>query len=139
MGYESKLIIGCRNHFAGRTNKTGKTEIRDYCERIMTIDLSKVGNTDFYNPSNLFNKEIDFDLYMEDGNNRYDVDCYGNKCCYAPIKKVIRFLEKLTKKEEYYRRTDLALKVLKSFKPEDWEWESENGSYGKLVVVHFGY
>lgn len=138
MGYESKIIVGCRNHFVGKTKtgKTVKTEIRDYCERIMTLDLSKVGSSEFLKT---FNKEIDFDLYMEDGNTLYDRDCYGDKCCYAPIKKVIRCLEKLTKKDEYYRRTDLALKVLKSFKPEDWEWKAEDGSYGKLVVVHFGY
>lgn len=130
MGYESKIIVGYRNHFTNR--RSG----RDYCENIMTLDLCKVGSSDFLNT---FNKEIDFDLYKDDGNTVYDKDCYGDTCCYAPIKDVISCLEKLAKEEGYYRRTDLALKALKAFKTEDWEWKSENGSYGELVVVHYGH
>lgn len=133
MGYESKLIVGCRNHFANRISG------RDFCENIMTLDLAKVCSMDFCNPSKLFNKEVDFNLYMDDGNTVYDEDRYGSKCCYAPLKKVISCLEKLTKEATYYRRTALALKVLKAFKTKDWEWKTEDGSYAELVVIHYGY
>lgn len=132
MGYESQLIIGRRTHFADK-------EGRDFCDKIMTINLCKMGHRNFSNPSRLFNKEIDFNLYMDDGNTLYDEDDYGCKCYYAPIKSVIRCLEKLAKENEYYRRTDLALKALKAFKSKDWCWKAADGSYSELVVIHYGY
>lgn len=135
MGYESKLIVGHRDHF----NKYDQTSIRDFCEVIMTLDLSCMCDARFSNQNHeLFDKEIDFDLFKDDGNTLYNKDDYGNVCYYTSLDNVIKYLEKTTKEKGYYRRADLALKALKAFKKRDWNWKSPTG-YGELVVVHYGY
>lgn len=129
MGYESKLIVGLRNHF-------NHTKHRDYCQDIMTLNLSKMGDSRFSNFSHeLFDKKIDFDLYREDGNTVYEKDDCGDICHYTSLNRVIEALEDISKSQPYYRRADLALKALKAFKDKDW---TVKGS-AELVVVHFGY
>lgn len=130
MGYESKLIIGLRWHL-----NCG----RDYCEKIMILNLGKMADANFNNTgSKLFTREIDFDLFMDDGDTRYKEDRSGSICKYASLKDVVKYLkeynDKLKAKGNYYRRSDLAYKALKAFKKKDWE-----DDYSELVVVHYGY
>lgn len=130
MGYESKLIVGLRGH-----SNYG----RDYCENLMVLDLCKMDDMNFNNMgSKLFTREIDFDLFKDDGNTRYKEDCYGSICKYASLQDVVEYLkefnDKLKANGKYYRRSDMAYKALKAFKKKDWE----NDDY-ELVVVHYGY
>ena len=132
MGYESKLIIGFRNHYE-------HSNTRDYCQAIMTLRLSKMGDERFSNYKHeLFDKPIDFDLYMDDGNTLYDKDNYGDVCHYTSLDNIIKYLKEVNETCEYYRRSAVALKALKAFKKSDWNWKSPTG-YGELVVVHYGY
>lgn len=133
MGYESRLIVGFRNH----CDSEQKAGHKDFCQTLMVLELSCVGAEEFNNRSNkLFDKEIDFDLYMDDGDTCYYEDKYGDVCHYTSISNVIKFLAEYNKTQDYYRRTDFALKALKSFKKKDWCWK-KGKDYGELVVVHY--
>lgn len=79
----------------------------------------------------LFDKPIDYKLYMDDGNTEFDKDAYGEHLTYTNIANVIKWLEKEMKRNYNYRLKPL-LALLKGFDLSEWR-------AGELQVIHYGY
>lgn len=86
-----------------------------------------MGN-EFFPISKTFENEIDKPIYM----NSEEVikDCYGEKLRYTSVEHLLKVLYECEAKE-HYRRTEMAINLLKSFTTKDW---GDN-----IVVVHYGY
>ena len=139
MGYESRIYIGLRHHYTTKSVKVTTEEVqRDYTERLGIIDLSKMGYDGF---NTLFDKEVDFDIYKEDGNTLVEEDSYGDICKYTTINPLYKYLKEEIKKGETYRRLFYLYDIVKSFKKnrKQWEYKSLDGSYDKIVFIHWGY
>ena len=125
MSYESKVIIANTHR---ETNKKDKNYGKVYYAEILCVfNLSCMGSTNGWR--SLFNKEIDFELFIEDGDHSTKEDKYGAVMKEADIQEVIQWLE--TKGAEMnYRRVPPILASLKAINPEQWD---------ELHVVHYGY
>lgn len=113
MAYESRIFIVNR--------------IDDlYAEKIADIKMASMydGFTD------LFNKEIDYELYVDNGDETTRTDCYGKTMTYTDCKTVIDYLEKQIANGETYRRLSLLLGLLRGINEEQWE---------DIHIVHYGY
>lgn len=132
MGYESRVFVGWRNHFS-----TTRDEDKDYAQRLAIFDLSKMGN----GFTDIFDKPIDFDMYREDGYALIEEDDYGDVCKYTTLNKIYKYLKEEIKKGEDYRRLLFLYSFVKDLKKnkDKWEHKSPDGSYSKLVFVHWGY
>ena len=73
----------------------------------------------------IFNKEIDYKLFIDS----VDIDRHGEHLKYAPINKVIEWVEQKIKKIDY-RRLKPLLGLLKGFDQSKWD---------ELQVIHYGY
>ena len=100
--------------------------------------------------SKLFDKEINFNLYGDDGDTLITEDCYGDVCHYTNSNKVLKWLKEsvkndIEKGEVPYRRSLMLLDFLKGLKKNRKSWESKytdnNGKKcsEKIVLVHYGY
>lgn len=123
MGYESKFYI---------VNKTTQKSIIDgdryWAEVIAMFDLCKV-----YAVSDIIRnnyKATDAYIYSDDGNTEIVEDNYGSPMIEVPIDDMIQIMEKVITSEDYYRRYNPFLQMLKGFNKSDW---------GNLVVLHYGY
>ena len=114
MGYKSRLYI------------IEKSNNINYGEKIAMFNLSCMHDNEF---RNLFNKEIDFDFYAENGNDLLKTDCYGDILKYTDITTVINYIEKISKNSDY-RRLKPLLSLLKGFNLIQWR---------NLYIVHYGY
>ena len=118
MGYESRLYI---------VDKMGEkeSERKRYAQVVAMYDICKFGAFD-----GLFQTITDCYIYADDGNTEVLEDKYGEPLKEASITDVIEYLEKYKESQEYYRRVEPLLSLLKGFKLEEW---------GKLTVLHYGY
>lgn len=129
MGYDSRLLI------AGKTNCSAGDVSFEMYEVIAQIELCSCGNELFHQNSSLFNTPLkNSDVVFGCGvdlNSEENVDEYGEICHYTTVDRVIDALKKLLKTEEYYRRYDLALTMLKKI--------SSVKGFKNLVVIHYGH
>lgn len=116
MGYESKLVVVQRFDF----------DYTSFGNTIVTINLSGMPST-FFPIDKTFENELDKPIFIE-GKEVLE-DCYGEKLRYTSVEKLLQTLHECEVKE-HYRRTELAINVLKSFVSKDWD---------NIVVVHYGY
>ena len=122
MGYESKLIV---------VKKWNFETIESFGETIAEINLSKMPNS-FFPINETFENELEEGkkIFMYDGENEVlDEDRYGDKIRYTTPEKLLKVLYKC-ESEEHYRRTEMAINLLKSFTTEDWDG---------IFVFHYGY
>lgn len=121
MSYESRIFVVERNEIE---NRDGTSYV--YAEKIADIKMSSMyqGFTD------LFDKEVDYELYIDSGEKSTSTDCYGEKMRYTNIKTVIDFLEKLISDGEDYRRLFMLLGLLKGINESQWN---------DIQIVHYGY
>lgn len=121
MGYESRVIIVDRNEIE---RKDGMPYV--WAEQIADVKMSKMydGFTD------LFDKEIDYELFIDNGDETTKTDKYGVVMRYTDCKTVIDYLEKLIADGEDYRRLTVLLGLLKGF---------NEGQWNDIQVVHYGY
>lgn len=117
MGYESRIFIVNRN------------EIRNdyvYGDKIADIKMSKM-YSEFVD---LFDKKIDYELYIDNGDESTKIDKYGDVMTYTSCEIVIDYLEELVANGENYRRIGLLLGLLKGIDESQWD---------EIQVVHYGY
>lgn len=118
MGYESKIYI------------TRKSEYSDWHEVIATFDLCKMGwdKIDGLSFRDLFTEPVGT-MYADDGDTEIRQDIYGDAVEGAPINKVIHWMYKWLKVNDYYRAR-VFYTLLKSI-------AKELG--GDLWCYHYGY
>ena len=116
MAYESKVYIVEVNRHSSFI----------YAELIAEVRLSNMGNNGW---RELFTTDIDYKLYMDDGNTQFDTDRYGEHLKSCSVSKVVEWLEK-EMQHSNYRRLPILYGLLKGFLPEQWK---------NLEVVHYGY
>jgi hypothetical protein len=117
MGYESKLYIVDKR-------EPEKTEGKRYAQVITMFNMCKF---DF---GSIFSKETDCYFYADDGNTEIIKDRYDDTLTEANIEDVIQYLEEYKNNQEYYRRVDPLLGLLKGFNPAEWD---------DLKILHYGY
>lgn len=78
----------------------------------------------------LFQYEIDYTLFIDNGDEDTKTDKYGEVTRYADCKTVIEWLEKAMANGDTYRRLPLLLGLLKGINEDDWH---------DIQVVHYGY
>lgn len=121
MGYESRIFVIERKE---GTYPNGNKYV--YAEKIAMVNMCNMG----YNFTGFFDKPIDYKIFV-DGETETDEDRYGEHLKYAPVDRVIEWLERELAKYTYkYRRLSPLLGLLKGF--DQYEWE-------ELQVVHYGY
>ena len=123
MGYESRIyvVVPYRQIYPDGTKLI-------WAEKIATMDLGKMGYEDGWFA--LFQKDIEYKLFAEDGDTEFDTDFYGDHLRSCPIDKVIEWLEKVMEHNDYRRLRPL-YGLLKGFDLDQWKEKPE--------VVHFGY
>ena len=126
MAYESRLFIVNRRESTNWNPLLGKDVDWVYGENIADIKMSAMRNEEFYA---LFDKEIDYKLFIDNNEIDTDKDKYGEHLKYAKISTVVAWLEEeLTKSN--YRRLQPLLGLLRGFDERKWD---------ELQVVHYGY
>lgn len=129
MAYESKIIIANAHRETNKESEDfGKVY---YAEKVMEINLGCMGYNNGWRE--LFNEEIDFELFIEDEDHSTRTDKYGAVMQEGELESVIQWLENIAPAwwgEKTYRRLPPLLGALKALKPEDWD---------ELHIVHFGY
>ena len=118
MSYESKIYIV-------EINRHGKKIL--YAETLATMNLSCMGHNNGW--QELFTKEIDYKLFMDDGDTEFDKDRYGDHLKSCSVVKALAWVEKEMQHSDYRRLLPL-YNLLKGFHQE---------RFGELEVVHFGY
>ena len=121
MGYESRIFIVDRTECK---HNDGTSWI--YAEKIADIKMCKMYN----GFTDLFDKKIDYTLFIDDGNNDTQTDCYGDIMTYTDCRTVIDYLEKLIADGENYRRLTILLGLLKGIDESQWD---------EIQVVHYGH
>ena len=121
MGYESRVFIVNRSE---HEYPNGESWI--YAEKIADIKMSCM----YDGFTNLFNKKVDYELYIDNEDESTNIDKYGEVMTYTDCKTVINFLEKLIADGENYRRLTMLLGLLKGINEEQWN---------EIQVVHYGY
>lgn len=121
MGYESRVFVVNRNEI-----EHGNGTSHVYAEKIADIKMACM----YDGFIDLFDKKVDYDLYIDNGDEATQTDMYGEIMTYTDCKTVIAYLEKLIADGENYRRLTLLLGLLKGINEEQWD---------NIQVVHFGY
>lgn len=121
MAYESRIIIVNRSEL---DNNDGTTYV--YVQQIADINMGRM-DEDFLKS---FNKEIDYELFIEDRDKPTQTDDYGDIMKYTDCKTVITLIEKLIDNGDDYRRLPMLLGLLKGINEEQWD---------DIQVVHCGY
>ena len=120
MGYESKLVVVEKWSSDLNAGSLGQT--------LAVLNLSGMPNS-FFPIEKTFECEIENPIYL-DGEEVME-DCYGKKLRYTRVSKLLKVLYKC-ESEEHYRRTEMAINLLKTF-------ENVNNYWDNVVVVHYGY
>lgn len=121
MAYESRIFIVNRSEL---DNDDGTTYV--YAQQIADINMGRM-DEDFLK---LFNKEIDYELFIKDGDDSTQTDGYGDIMKYTDCKTVITLIEKLIDNGDDYRRLPMLLGLLKGINEKQWD---------NIQVVHYGY
>ena len=119
MGYESKLVV---------VKKWNWDSGDSFGETIAELNLCGMPNS-FFPIEETFENEIEPNKYIFMNDDEVSSDRYGKKIRYTSVEKLLRVLYKC-EAEEHYRRTEMAINLLKSFTTDDWE---------NIVVFHYGY
>jgi len=117
MGYESKLYVVDKHHWKWSNEPWGEVIAMFNLCKVPELNFSKYPPTDCY-------------IYADDGNTEIREDNYGDPLKEIPIKDMIQMLEEAIKTEDYYRRYQPCLSLLKGFNLDDW---------GNLVILHYGH
>lgn len=124
MGYETKLVVvkkyGFDTYDVQTTNPFGET--------IAEINLCGMPNS-FFPIEETFENKLEPNKYIFMNDGEVTEDKYGKKLRYTSVEKLLKVLY-ACEAEEHYRRTEMAINLLKSFTTNDWE---------DIVVVHYGY
>ena len=118
MGYESKIIV---------VQKWNLDDVDSFGKSIAELNLCGMPNT-FFPIKETFENELDKPIYL-DGSGEVTEDKYGEKLRYTSVERLLKVLYKC-ESEEHYRRTEMAINLLKSFTTNDWD---------NIVVAHYGY
>jgi hypothetical protein len=121
MGYESRVFIVNRNEVK-RNNDTSYV----WGEKIADVKMSCM----YDGFTALFKKEVDYELYIDNGDESTKTDKYGDVMTYTDCRTVINYLEKLIEDGEDYRRLGLLLGLLKGIDESQWN---------EIQIVHYGY
>ena len=121
MSYESRIFVVERNEIE---NRDGTSYV--YAEKIADVKMCSMYN----GFRNIFDKEVDYELYIDSGEKSTSTDMYGDKMKYTDVQTVIDYLENLIDSGETYRRLPLLLGMLKGIDPSQWN---------DIQVVHYGY
>lgn len=131
MGFESRIIVVERTE--AKPGDGGVRIIGTYVfgDELVSIDLCKMGDEEVDGKSfrDLFDKEIDFDLFVDGERTRKDK--YGDVCKYTDISTVFSWLRESNTGKEY-RRAKMLSRLLTALK------ESEP-DYKEVCLVHYGY
>ena len=122
MGYESKLVVVMKWSFEDSDT---------FGETVAELNLAGMPNS-FFPIDETFENELEEGkkIYMNDGEvSEVDEDKYGERLRYTTPEKLIQVLHKC-EGEEHYRRTEMAINLLKSFTTKDWN---------NIFVFHYGY
>lgn len=123
MGYESKLVVVQKWNFDSGDS---------FGETIAELNLCGMPNS-FFPINETFENELEEGkkIYMNDGEvSEVDEDKYGERLRYTTPEKLLKVLYKC-ESEEYYRRTEMAINLLKSF--------VRNDAWDNIFVFHYGY
>ena len=121
MSYESRIFVVERNEIE---NRDGTSYV--YAEKIADVKMCSMYN----GFRDIFDKEVDYELYIDSGEKSTSTDMYGDKMKYTDVQTVIDYLEKLIDSGETYRRLSLLLGMLKGIGTSQWN---------DIQVVHYGY
>lgn len=121
MGYESRIFVVNRSELE-RSNDTPYV----FAEKIADIKMSKMYN----GFTDLFDKKVDYELYIDNENESTQTDKYGDVMTYTNCQTVIDYLEKLMADGENYRRLSLLLGLIKGIDENQWD---------EIQIVHYGY
>lgn len=121
MGYESRLFI-TNVH---RRKETNESSAWIYAEKIADIRMSCMENSFVC----LFNKDIDYKLFIDNDEEDTDTDKYGKHMKSASIPEIMTWLEEAMKRDNYRRLAPL-YGLLSGFNLGQWDC---------LEVVHYGY
>lgn len=124
MGYESKLIV-VNKWFSDDRNPFVK---KSFGETIAVLNLCKMPNS-FFPINETFENEIEENKYLFLDGEEVSKDRYGELVRYTSVEKLLKVLYKC-ESEEHYRRTEMAINLLKTFTSSDWD---------DIVVFHYGY
>ena len=119
MAYESRI-------FVVNVHRRPEIPAYSYAEKIAMVNMCAMDSHEWLD---LFKTDIDYKLFMDDGNTEFDTDCYGQHLRSAAIEDVIAFLEKQMQ-HDTYRRLPVLYGLLKGFAKEAWQ---------NIEIVHFGY
>lgn len=119
MGYESRIFVVDRREY-----KHGDGTSYVYAEKIADIKMACM----YDGFTKLFDKKVDYDLYIDNGDEATQTDMYGEIMTYTDCKTVINYLENLISKD--YRRLPLLLGLLKGIDESQWD---------NIQIVHYGY
>ena len=119
MGYESKLVV---------VKKWGHDSGDSFGETIAELNLCGMPDS-FFPISETFENEIESNKYIYMNDDEVSDDKYGELLHYTTVEKLLKVLYKC-EAEEHYRRTEMAINLLKSFTTSDWD---------NIVVFHYGY
>lgn len=121
MSYESRIFIVDRSEYE---NNDGTLSV--YAEQIADIKMSSM----YSGFTNLFDKEVDYKLYIDNDDEPTRTDKYGDVMTYTDCKTVITYLESLIADGKNYRRLTILLGLLKGINEKQWH---------DIQVVHYGY
>lgn len=126
MGYESRLIIGKRieHLFDGEPEKNWIffQELGRY--NLCKMNDMRIGGKSF---CDLFDREADFDMFVEDDDHPLRIDKYGELCKYTTPDRLLPWLKKYNALDAYWRIPPL-IALLEALKTEE-----------NLIIVHYGY
>ena len=122
MSYESRVFVVNRNEI-----EHGDGTSFVYAEQIADIKMSRMYYSGF---AKLFDKEVDYELYIDNGDKATQTDKYGDVMTYTDCQTVIAYLEKLIADGENYRILTLLLGLLKGIDEKQWD---------NIQIVHYGY
>lgn len=122
MGYESKLVVVRKWNFDSGDS---------FGETIAELNLCGMPNS-FFPIKETFENELEEGkkIFMASEEEKVDEDKYGERLRYTTPEKLLDVLHKC-ESEEPYRRTRMAIDLLKSFEEDD-DWYD-------IFVFHYGY
>ena len=122
MGYESRFYVVDKTTIKSTDGK------RYWAQVIATFDLCKVYAVS--SPIRDKYTATDAYIYADAGDTEIIKDNYGDPLIEIPIDDMIQLMEKVITSEDYYRRYNPFLQLLKGFNKSDWR---------DLVVLHYGH
>ena len=123
MGYESRVYVMARY-----TLDSGAA----FAEKIASFNLCRIGGKYYEQFFNAFNKEIDFDFYINGTETK--TDCYGDTLKYCTAAELLAACKMWERHNEYYRRMSPFISYLETLVAEREAW-----SGNELICMHYGY